>query len=191
MAYSDKNRAQPALMSFKARPKIHIQILFRISNLDNEAKRWIARLRLKKHPEGGHFRETYRSELVLKVRGNTERNIASAIYYMLEGKEFSAFHRVKSDEIWHHYAGGSLSLYVIKNRKMSVLALGKADREYPQFTIEKDCWMAASIKSGSFCLIGCTVSPGFDFRDWELATRSQLTAEYPKHRKIIKSHTIV
>ena len=192
MAYSDKNRAQPALMSFKARPKIHIQILFRNSNLDNEAKRWIARLRLKKHPEGGHFRETYRSELAIKVGRNTEeRNVASAIYYVLAGKEFSAFHRLKSDEIWHHYAGGSLSLYVIKKGKMSTMALGKADRESPQLTIEKDCWIAASIKSGGFCLIGCTVSPGFDFRDWELGTRSQLIAAYPRHQKIITSHTIV
>jgi len=120
-----------------------------------------------------------------------ERNLASAIYYLLAGSEFSAFHRVRSDEIWHHYAGGSLSLYVIKNGKMSTIALGKAERESPQFTIEKDCWMAASIKSGSFCLIGCTVSPGFDFRDWELGTRSQLTAAYPRHQKIINRHTIV
>jgi predicted cupin superfamily sugar epimerase len=179
-------------MSFKAWLKIHIQILFRDYDLDSEAAEWIKRLRLRKHPEGGYFRETFRSDGKVAVQGyKGKRNLATAIYYMLTGKEFSAFHRVKSDELWHHYAGGSLTLYVIKNEKMSRFTLGKAARQAPQVTIEGGCWTAASIKSGSYCLVGCTVSPGFDFRDWELGTKARLAAAYPKHEKIIKRYAIV
>ncbi len=172
--------------------KIQIPSFSTRSGLNAEAASWIARLHLNKHLEGGYFRETYRAKLVLEIPGYTgNRNVCSCIFYMLAGQQFSAFHRVRSDEIWHHYAGGSLTIYAIKNGILSRSTLGRRRGENLQALVEKDVWIAASIKAGHFCLVGCTVSPGFDYRDWDLGTRSQLAALYPRHRKVIERFTSV
>ncbi|MGI0037434.1 MAG: cupin domain-containing protein [Nitrososphaera sp.] len=160
--------------------------------MHKDAAKWIAKLNLKKHPEGGYFRETYRSEQAVRMPGyDGARSLSSAIYYLLAKHQLSAFHKIKSDEIWHHYAGGVLSLQIIKDGRLSSLNLGRAGSGTPQILIEKGCWMAASISSGLYCLVGCTVSPGFDFRDWELAKRRDLLALFPRHRAVIEKHTTV
>jgi predicted cupin superfamily sugar epimerase len=160
--------------------------------LNKNAAKWIAKLNLKKHPEGGYFRETYRSERTLVIPGyDGPRNLSSAIYYLLAKGQVSVFHKIKSDEIWHHYAGGVLLLHVMKEGRVSRLNLGSAGSGIPQILIEKGCWMAGSIGSGNYCLVGCTVTPGFDFRDWELGKRSDLLALFPGHRPVIEKYTTV
>ena len=158
--------------------------------MNSEASSWIAKLRLEKHPEGGYFVETYRSDLAIRFPGHREsRHLSSAIYYMLVGDQFSAFHRIKSDEIWHHYAGGTLALHVLG--KTRPILLGKSGSARPQAIIPKGKWIAVSVKSGGFCLAGCTVSPGFDFSDWELGNAARLAAEYPAQKKVIEKYAIV
>ncbi|MGI0028125.1 MAG: cupin domain-containing protein [Nitrososphaera sp.] len=161
--------------------------------MNRDAERWKRKLGLKKHPEGGYFAESYNSEVALQIAGfDRPKHILSAIYYMLVGNQFAAFHRIKSDEIWHHYSGCSLILYSIREGTLSRIKLGKNNFEQPQAVLHNGSWIAASLRvPKSFCLVGCTVSPGFDYRDWELARRGELVKLYPQCKKIIESHTIV
>ena len=155
-----------------------------------EAVHLIKKLRLEKHPEGGYFKQTYKSDVMIDVAGyGGLRHAATAIYYMLASGQFSAFHRMKSDEIWHYYAGGSITIHVIdEGGKLARIKLGKGKDETPQAVIRAGTWFAASLVKGSYCLVGCTVSPGFDYRDWELAKRDELIKSYPQHRAIIEKH---
>lgn len=154
--------------------------------MHKEAAKLVKKLELEKHSEGGYFKQTYRSETIVNIEGyDGQRNISTAIYYMLIGEQFSAFHRIKSDEIWHYYAGGSITLYAIDNEgKLSKIKIGKSGR--PQAIIKAGTWFAAALDSRrSYCLLGCTVSPGFDYRDWELGRRDDLARMYPKHKQLI------
>jgi predicted cupin superfamily sugar epimerase len=154
------------------------------------AVRLVKKLGLEEHPEGGYFKQTYRSDTTVNVKGyNGPRNISTAIYYMLASDQFSAFHRIKSDEIWHYYAGGLVALYAIAgDGKLSKIKIGRSGT--PQAVIKAGTWFAAALDSRrSYCLLGCTVSPGFDYRDWELGKRDELVRMYPKHRKIIERYT--
>lgn len=154
-----------------------------------DVARLVKKLGLEKHPEGGYFKQTYSSGAVVNVEGyDGPRNIATAIYYLLSGNEFSAFHRIKSDEIWHHYAGGPITFYTIShNRKLSKIKVGK---DVPQAIIRAGTWFAATLNGKrSYCLLGCTMSPGFDYRDWELGKRDDLIMMYPRHKKIIERYT--
>ena len=162
------------------------------TGLNRGAARWIKRLNLKKHPEGGYFCETYRSEISFNFPGHDGlRNSSSAIYYLLVGKQISRFHRLRSDEIWHHYAGGPLSIFQSRKNMILESVLGTAIRQSPQLVVEKNTWVAASVRSGSYSLVGCTVSPGFDFRDWEIGTRADLASLYPEYKDIIERYTTV
>lgn len=152
-------------------------------------KKLVKKLELEKHPEGGYFRQTYRSDTLVNIEGyDGQRNISTAIYYMLVGKQFSAFHKIRSVEIWHYYAGGSITLYAIDNEgKLSKIKIGKSGT--PQAIIKAGTWFAAAIDSRkSYCLLGCTVSPGFDYRDWELGKRDELVRMCPKHKKLIERY---
>jgi uncharacterized protein len=161
--------------------------------LNRDAVKLIKRLRLRKHPEGGYFKQTYIADTIVKVVGyDTPRYISTAIYYMLVGNQFSAFHRIKSDELWHHYTGGSLTLYAIDNEKLSKIKMGKDWGEAAQVAIKANTWFAASLNDKkSYCLLGCTVSPGFDYLDWELGKRNELIKMYPQHRAIIERYTTI
>ena len=95
--------------------------------LNKDAVQVIKRLRLEKHPEGGYFKQTYTSDIMINIEGyDKPRYISTAIYYMLIGDQFSAFHRIKSDELWHHYTGGSLILYAIDKGKLTKIKMGKS-----------------------------------------------------------------
>ena len=158
--------------------------------MNREAARWIRKLQLKEHPEGGYFRETHRSDIAMDFPGYFgKRHLSSAIYYMLVGDQVSAFHKLKSDEMWHWYAGGSLSMWSIENNRLSKLYLGTKGRAGPQVLIKRGSWVAASISSGDYCLVGCTVSPAFDFRDWQIGERTKLIARSPKFKSVIKKYT--
>ncbi len=149
---------------------------------------------LQPHPEGGWYKETYKSEESVQEDALPERFIHSrvfstAIYFLLEQGNFSAFHRIKSDECWHFYAGETLQVFVIdQNGKLNIINLGSdiSKGEVFQYVVPANCWFASKPSPGSsFCFVGCTVSPGFDFADFELADVDQLSSVYPQHKNII------
>ena len=159
---------------------------------------WIETLDLQRHPEGGYYRETYRSTEdvsaeALPDRFPGARSLSTAITFLLPGNEFSALHRIRSDEVWHHYAGSALTVHVIDpDGTYRQMKLGKDPQagEGPQSTVPAGCWFGATVDDGGSCaLVGCTVSPGFDFEDFELAVRSDLVERYPQHRSIIERLT--
>ena len=155
----------------------------------------IERFGLQPHPEGGYFRETFRAaENVSRLdEPGTARSASTAIYYMLCDGAHSAWHRIRSDEVWHFYAGSSLAVYVIDpDGDYSELHLGDGSDEVFQAVVKAGCWFASRVKDGTgFALVGCTVAPGFDFADFELAVRPELVAAYPQHRKLIEELTRV
>lgn len=152
------------------------------------ARYWIEKLKLSAHPEGGWFKETYRSnELIAKQalpkRFPESRNFSTAIYYLLEEGDFSAFHSIKSDEMWHFYDG--MPLEIIEIDSTGILTKHMLGLEnLPQITIPANRWFAAR-PTGSFTLVGCTVSPGFDFADFEMANKNELMKAFPLHKEII------
>lgn len=161
-----------------------------------KVKQYIKQLQLKKHPEGGYYREVYRSgELILPEhlpkRYKSTRNFSTSIYFLLEGKQFSAFHLLKSDELWHFYDGSNVLVYIInQDRELSFKKLGRGKDSDFQLAIEKQNWFAAELEDKkSFALFGCTVSPGFDFDDFELGKRDDLIKKYPQHSALIKRLT--
>lgn len=166
--------------------------------MNHTAAYFVEKLKMQLHPEGGWFKETYRSEEVvlgehLPNRFGDARHFSTAIYFLLEGKQFSAFHRIKSDEMWHFYYGGPLHVYVINEEgQLHIIKLGsnpEAGEEF-QAVVKAGCWFASKpAVENSFALVGCTVSPGFDFQDFEMANRNDLVAKYPQHTEIIMSLT--
>ena len=145
--------------------------------------------------EGGYYKETYRSDktIILPSETDGERSISTSIYYLLDGTQFSAFHRLKSDEIWHFYIGSSITLYIInKMENLSEVKLGSniEKGELFQIQVRAESWFAATVNDiSSYALIGCTVSPGFDYLDFELGDRKKLIERYPQHRSIIEKLT--
>jgi hypothetical protein len=166
--------------------------------ISEDAKYWIDRLELELHPEGGHYRQTYRADLVLDKAAlppgfSGNRPASTAIYFLLEGKQFSAFHRLRSDEMWHFYAGGSLVVHVIDpSGKYSQMLLGNVpdQGELFQAVVTAGCWFASQVRDKtSFAVVGCTVSPGFDFEDFELGKRAELVQRFPQHLDLIEKLT--
>ncbi|MEQ8688445.1 MAG: cupin domain-containing protein [Imperialibacter sp.] len=160
--------------------------------MNRNADYYIKQLNLNSHPEGGYFKETYRSVDVTTTKAG-QRSISTAIYFLLEAGNFSAFHRIKSDEAWHFYDGEPLSIYVIhQNGTLEEIKLGLdlSAGQKPQAVVPANCWFASRVTvDGKFSLVGCTVAPGFDFQDFEMADRNTLITEYPQHQSIITSLT--
>ena len=162
-----------------------------------EAANWIERLRLQPHPEGGHFRETYRSTEQLELPGapasESCRALATAIYFLLAGADFSALHRLRSDELWHFHAGTAVLLSAIDEAgKLRSFTLGNdvARGETPQIRIRGGWWYGARLEDQeSYALVSCTVSPGFEYQDWELGRREELQAAFPQHARLIEELT--
>ncbi len=159
---------------------------------------WIQKLRLEPHPEGGYYRQTYRADLVLPKEAlpgqfNGPRAASTAIYFLLEGKTFSAFHRLRSDELWHFYLGGTVVVHGIESDGSYFrIQLGNDpdSGEVLQAVVKAGCWFASEVSDGeSFALVGCTVAPGFDFEDFELAERRELAARFPQHAELISKLT--
>ena len=158
------------------------------------AKYWIEKLALLPHPEGGSYREVYRSNEIcpaqgLSARFGADRAFSTAIYFLLPLGEFSAFHRIKSDELWHHYDGGDLEIIVIHpNGKLQSLILGKKSPDAtPIHIVPHGSWFAARPLPGydDYVLCGCTVSPGFDFADFEMAASDELASCFPQYADLI------
>ncbi|ASK31109.1 hypothetical protein CEY12_13770 [Chryseobacterium sp. T16E-39] len=155
-------------------------------------KKLVDILKLEPHPEGGYFKETYRSEQTLALEGGEVRNVSTAIYYLLENKKKSSFHRIKSDELWFFHQGEPLEIVFIKNGELHTVLLGNSleNGEVPQLKIEANLWFGAKILGGNgYSLVSCTVAPGFDFLDFELADRDVLLQEYPSLKEVIEEFT--
>lgn len=150
---------------------------------------------LKPHPEGGWYVRTYKSsELIpasaLPERFTGDRHFSTAIYFLLEAGTFSAFHRIKSDECWHFYQGDPLEVFILQHTgELTIITLGNdiSRGQLFQYVVPANCWFASRPAAGSlYCFVGCTVAPGFDFADFELADVNTLTSEFPQHTELIK-----
>ena len=159
-----------------------------------EIEQIINQLELKAHPEGGYFKETYRSTGIIKTDSlnhnfTSERNYSTCIYFLLTSEKFSALHRIKQDEIWHFYKGSPIKLHIITNDgKYSYHIIGNqlSNGEVPQFVVPGGCWFAAEVlENNSYSLAGCTVSPGFSFEDFELPSQKELIQLFPHLKKEI------
>jgi len=159
------------------------------------ARYYIEKLKLEAHPEGGWFREVYRSED--KLKGNGEfpdgRNYATSIYFLITAGNFSALHRIKSDETWHFYGGDPIEIAEIdESGKPVYTVVGDMKSSEPvfQYTVRAGRWFGSRVAAnGKFALAGCTVSPGFDFRDFEMGVSSILKSEFPESESLINQFT--
>ncbi len=152
-----------------------------------DAQHYIKTLSLLPHPEGGFYKETYRSLEKISLK-HGERNYSTAIYFLLEKNNFSAFHKIKSDELWHFYSGDTLEVIEITSEgKLKITDLGPGNFQY---CVPAGNWFGSRVKAGgNFSLVGCTVAPGFDFADFEMAERENLLKEFPEHADVIKELT--
>lgn len=153
------------------------------------AKYWVENLELLAHPEGGYFKEVYRSSNSFSPKGfQGERSYSTSIYFLIEEGNVSHFHRIKSDEIWYYHAGDPLSVFVIqKNGELEELKIGPNvnQGEVLQAVVPAGT-IFGSKSAGIYSLVGCMVAPGFDFQDFELFKTSELLNNYPQHESIIK-----
>lgn len=156
------------------------------------AEAWIRDLGLAPHPEGGWFRETFRSPEVLPAsalpaRFGGDRALTTSIVYLLRRGERSHFHRLHADEVWSHHAGGAMHVHVLGPAGPRTLVVGGP---HPQAVVPHSTWFAAEpAPDAEFALVGCSVSPGFDFEDFELASRDALLAEYPAQHELVLRFT--
>ncbi|MDP3705463.1 MAG: cupin domain-containing protein [Legionellaceae bacterium] len=168
---------------------------------------WIDTLKLDRHIEGGYFGLVYQSvdhvtsfneryqDTLTQERAVYERKASSSIYFLLEKHDFSAWHQLKSDEIWHYYDGGSaIDIHTIDQHGLyEVKSLGHPrlfDNASFQVIITAGTWFAAELQNkSSYGLVGCTVSPGFEYQDFTLAIGAELVTQYPEHAAIINRLT--
>lgn len=156
----------------------------------------IQQYQLQPHPEGGWYKETYRSAGTIAANAlpqgfSGQRAFSTAICFLLEQGNFSAFHRIKSDECWHFYTGDPLEVFVLLPQgELEVITLGNDSKngQLFQYVVPANCWFASRpARESRFSFVGCTVAPGFDFADFELASASLLAAEYPVYKALIMS----
>lgn len=166
--------------------------------MNEQARRWVETLGLAPHPEGGYFREVYRGAEAIPAAGlparyGAPRSTATSIYFLLEGGDRSHLHRLRSDELWYHHAGGALALSMILpdgRREDVLLGASPGTGARPQAVIPRGAWFGAKLEPASgYALIGCAVAPGFDFADFELGSRTALVAAFPHHRELIEDLT--
>jgi len=154
-------------------------------------------LKLTPHPEGGYFRETYRSAEEIPADALSTfpgpRSVSTGIYYLLVADDFSAFHRIRSDEMWHHYGGSAVVVHVIGTEggyESLRVGPGLDSGEEPQAIVPAGAWFAAEVADPTgYSLVGCTVAPGFDFVDFEFGNRAELTRLCPGERELIRRLT--
>ena len=183
----------------------------------NTIQKLIELYSLSPHPEGGWYKQTYKSsELIpsnsLPDRFTGDRSFSTAIYFLLEQGNFSAFHRIKSDECWHFYAGDPLEVFLLNEKgELEIVTLGNdyEKGQLFQFVVPANCWFASRprpsealsdakgsgrrpsaeegrVPNSHFSFVGCTVAPGFEFADFELANANTLIADFSNHADIIR-----
>ena len=176
------------------RNKIFIKTQRQSFNMKDKIQDLVNRLDLEKHPEGGYFKETHRSvgEITEENLGTSykgSRNYSTTIYFLLTSDNFSAFHRIKQDEIWHFYDGSPIRLHIItKEGIQEEHTIGRdfEKGQTPQLIVKGGDWFASEVMDeNSYSLAGCTVSPGFSFEDFELKSKKELVALFPGKEELI------
>lgn len=158
------------------------------NTINNTADYWIKHLEMASHPEGGYFKEIFRSNhKVIRSTESIVRDSCTSIYYLLESNDFSGFHRLKSDELWYFHKGSPLFIHIIyENGLYDRIELSDSASGQLQAVVEAGCWFAAEIPSKlGFTLVSCAVAPGFDFAEFEMADRISLLKRYPEHSQLI------
>ncbi|WP_394828836.1 cupin domain-containing protein [Pendulispora albinea] len=155
---------------------------------------WMHHLQLAPHPEGGAFRQTYVAPLTLRREAlpatfSGDRAAATHIYFLLRNGDYSAFHRLAADEIWHFYSGDNVLIHEIReDGALHTHRLGAAPEAGADFhaVVTAGSWFGAEVApGGAYALVGCTMAPGFDFADFELAHRGSLARRFPEHLELI------
>lgn len=144
-------------------------------------------LDLKPHPEGGYYRETYRS-----AEKFGSRSCSTAIYFLLTPGNFSALHRIRSDELWHFYSGDPITVVEVTSNGAKKTTLGTDIKagQTPQYVSPAGTWFGSYLNDGGkWALVGCTVSPGFEFADFEVGKRIELLKSFPNSKKEIEALT--
>lgn len=158
-------------------------------------KQLINHYRMQPHPEGGYYLQTFKSSgsiplAVLPEGFSGPRPFSTAIFFLLEQGNFSAFHRIRSDECWHFYEGQTLLVHIITpEAEIKTVRLGPdiSNGEVYQFVVPANCWFASEPAPGTlYSFVGCTVAPGFDFTDFEMAAAATLRSDYLEHGEIIR-----
>lgn len=136
-------------------------------------------LKLLPHPEGGFYREMYRSPTIVNADGLVQKSAYTSIYYLLSGNDFSSWHRIKSDETWYFHSGGDVIIYFFdQNKALQTIQVG-LDAKCLQATISANTWFAAKpVNESAFCLVSCAVAPGFEFADFEIGKRQNLLSQF-------------
>jgi|HubBroStandDraft_6_1064221.scaffolds.fasta_scaffold460701_2 predicted cupin superfamily sugar epimerase len=160
-----------------------------LTALHPEVERIVRLLELSPHPEGGFYRETWRSPLTLHgLPHSAPRAASTAIYFLLPAGSFSAFHRVASDEVWHHYGGDPLVLHELDDggaHRVAVLGHDLGRGQHPQHVVPAGRWQAALPDGDRYAFCGCTVAPGFDFSDFEMPSRAEMARLFPQHAELV------
>ena len=166
--------------------------------MHQEIQDLVSQLQLQPHPEGGFYRETYRSPISVPVSGimpdeSVRRSLSTAILFLITSGNFSAFHRIKSDECWHFYRGRPLCIHQLSpegDYKRILLGNLESSEQVCQYVVPAGYWFASETwEPNSYALVGCTVAPGFDFADFELANGAKLSEAYPAQAALIKQLT--
>jgi predicted cupin superfamily sugar epimerase len=159
------------------------------------ANEWIENLGLLPHPEGGWYKEVYRSHEIiaqdsLPERFDGSRSFSTAIYFLLNAGEISRLHRIRQDEIWHFYDGDPLLLHRIRPDGEHIeTTVGRSENALPLAVVPAGDFFGAEVLGDSYSLVGCTVSPGFDFDDFEMPSRDELYQQFPQHGELIQRLT--
>lgn len=157
--------------------------------MEQEITYWVEKLDMLPHPEGGFYKETYRSNETIP---GTNRQLMTGIYFLLTSENISRFHRIKSDEIWFFHAGSPLVVHTLDadGHNQQHVGLDLEAGQQPQYLVSKNTIFGSSVlHENSYSLVSCTVAPGFDFEDFELFTKADLLPLFPEHEAIIERLT--
>lgn len=158
------------------------------------AQEYIEQLQLTAHPEGGYYKETYRSSSEIQADGfDANRSVATSIYFLLRDTEKSHLHRIKSDEQWYFHAGDVLEIIILHKGELTIQLLGLSIEkgESIHITVPAGAWFGSRVKNQKgFALVSCVVAPGFDFGDFELAAYKKISQEFPAYDSLLKEMCI-
>lgn len=155
---------------------------------DVSAQYWIDHLSLQPHPEGGFYKEVFRSNQQVNRSGESALlQACTSIYYLLEGEDYSGFHRIKSDEIWYFHKGNPLHIHVINAAGVhEVHELSDKPTGSLSIIVPAGLWFASEVPGKiGYCLVSCAVAPGFEFSEFEMAERSALLEQYPQYQEVL------
>ncbi len=156
-----------------------------------QAEEWITRLDMTAHPEGGYYKQSFVSpEKITTTDHPNERNLYTSIYFLLQSHDVSHLHRLRSDELWYFHAGDAVTIHIFTSAgeyRVEKLGLNIATGERPQVLVEKGSIFGSTVEAqNTFSLVGCMVSPGFDFADFELLVQAELLERYPQQKQLIQ-----